>query len=179
MVLKNEKGGDKFLFSLSETAIPSHHRATIQDFGGALWRKPERLYCHQEVRQRAGNLTHQGLQVRPALSPAASTGYCSSSHNSWVPRKENHWPHWSVQGDSNERCPTVQGLRGLQGVIHWHQAKHREEALATIAMDRLSLGYFPKIQVGKTQRKDRHHLIQEEVWVEMTEEVRLRVVGLR
>ncbi|KAK1788714.1 hypothetical protein P4O66_002535 [Electrophorus voltai] len=59
------------------------------------------------------------------------------------------------------------------------ESRVRQKALVgSLAMGRVGLGYFPKTQVSKTQGKERHHLLQEEIRAGVEEERVSRVVGL-
>lgn len=54
--------------------------------------------------------------------------------------------------------------------------RHRAQ-VETLAMGCAGLGSFPKPQYGKTQGKDRHHLIQEQTQAGMEEARTSRMVG--
>ncbi|XP_035990671.1 uncharacterized protein LOC118562404 [Fundulus heteroclitus] len=60
------------------------------------------------------------------------------------------------------------------------ESRLRQKALVgTVATGRAGLGYFPKTLISQSRRKERHHLIQEEVRAGVEEERVSRAVGLR
>ncbi len=83
---------------------------------------------------------------------------------------KNSCPDW--ESNKGSICCKATGI-STDPSLPWKRNEKQE-----IGQDRAGLGYFPKIQVGKAQGKERHNLIQEEVWAGVEgERVGLRQQG--
>lgn len=67
----------------------------------------------------------------------------------------------------------------MEKAVQVAESRLRQKALVgTLATGRAGLGYFPKIQVGRAQDKEWHHLLQEEVQTGVKDRQICMVVGL-